>query len=412
MKVSFFIAKRLMANKPLQSNGKKAGFSKLIINLAVTAVCVSVMVMILAAAIVKGYQSEVRNKLVGFNAPIQISHLDLNNSFESLPIERDTLLEQLGKQQQGVKFIQIYATKAGIIKTDNAFEGIVLKGVNQHYNWQFIQQHLKEGALPNLNDTSSSQEILISAITANRLNFKLNDFVYVYFIQSPPRVRKLKICGIFDTGMGELDQLYSFVDIKQVQKLNNWREQEISGYEIGLNQFKNLEDTRQELAALTPFNMGLSTITEMYPALFEWLNLLDLNVIIILLLMAAVAAINMVTALLILILERTQMIGLMKAMGALDKQIYQVFLWMAAQIILKGLLLGNFLGIGLALLQKNFAWVKLDQKSYYLSSVPIELVSADIIAINGFSFLICLIILFLPVRIVSNVQPIKSIQFN
>jgi lipoprotein-releasing system permease protein len=401
-----------MAYKPLQSNGKKAGFSRLIINLAITAVCVSVMVMILAAAIVKGYQNEVRNKLVGFNAPLQITHLDLNNSFESLPIQRDSILEHLCAKKEGVQYIQIYATKAGIIKTEKAFEGIVLKGVDPKFNWSFIQQHLKEGVLPTLNDSSSSQEILISAITAKRLNFKLGDPLYIYFIQNPPRVRKLNIAGIFDTGMGELDQLYAFVDIRQVQKLNNWAPEEISGYEIGLYQFADTENKRFELSEITPFNMGLSSIIDLYPALFEWLQLLDLNVIIILLLMAAVAAINMVTALLILILERTQMIGLMKAMGAVDSQIFEIFLWMATQIIVKGLLLGNLLGIGLALLQRYFGWVKLDQKSYYLNKVPIELVATDILYINAFGFLICLIILLLPVRIISKVQPIKSIQFT
>lgn len=401
-----------MAYKPLQSNGKKAGFSRLIINLAITAVCVSVMVMILAAAIVKGYQNEVRNKLVGFNAPLQITHLDLNNSFESLPIQRDTILEHLCAKREGVQYIQIYATKAGIIKTDKAFEGIVLKGVDPKFNWKFIEQHLKEGVLPNINDSVSSQEILISAITAKRLNFKLGDPLYIYFIQNPPRVRKLKIAGIFDTGMGELDQLYAFVDIRQVQKLNNWAPEEISGYEIGLNQFADIENKRIELSEITPFNMGLSSIVDLYPALFEWLQLLDLNVIIILFLMAAVAAINMVTALLILILERTQMIGLMKAMGAADHQIFEIFLWMATQIIVKGLLFGNLLGIGLALLQRYFGFVKLDQKSYYLNKVPIELVATDIIYINAFGFFICLLILLLPVRIISKVQPIKSIQFT
>jgi lipoprotein-releasing system permease protein len=212
--------------------------------------------------------------------------------------------------------------------------------------------------------------------------------------------------------MGELDQLYAFVDIKQVQKLNNWQSNEISGYEIGLNQFADISNQRMELANITPYNMGLNSIVDMYPALFEWLQLLDLNVVIILLLMAAVASINMITALLILILERTQMIGLMKSMGAFDKQIYDIFLWMAAQIIIKGLLLGNLLGIGLALLQAHFGFIKLDQKSYYLNRVPIELVTTDILAINVFGFLICLIILVLPVRIISKVQPIKSIKFN
>jgi lipoprotein-releasing system permease protein len=412
MNFSFFIAKRLMAQKPLQRNEKGGGFSRLIINLALAAVCIGVMVMILANAIVKGYQHEVRNKLVGFSSPIQISHLDLNNSFESLPIERDTIFEYLAKKRDGVKHLQTYATKAGIIKTKESFEGIVLKGVGKEYHWDFIAQHLIEGDLPNLKDSSTSQQVIISAITARRLNFKLGDNLYIYFIQDPPRVRKLKICGIFDTGMGELDELYAYVDIRQVQKLNNWPSNFISGYEIGLNQFSETSQVRDDLANITPYNMGLSSIFDLYPALFDWLGLLDLNVVIILLLMVSVAAINMITALLILILERTQMIGLLKAMGSSDQQISNIFLWMAANIIIKGLLLGNILGVGLALFQAKFGWVKLDQKSYYLNQVPIELNFMDIVYVNLLSFIICLLILLVPVKMVSRVDPAKSIKFN
>ncbi len=403
-----------MAHKALQSNKKGSGFSKLIINLALAAVCVSVMVMILATAIVKGYQNEVKDKLIGFNAPLQITHLDLNNSFESLPIVRDTIMEGLARKKEGVVFIQAYATKAGIIKTENAFEGIVLKGIGTDFNSNFLQKNLLEGKMPALADSISSQEIVLSAITAKRLELKLGDPVYIYFIQDPPRVRKLKIAGIFDTGMGELDELYAFVDIRQVQKLNNWDQASISGYEIGL---KNLDRTeteimREEIAQITPYNMGLSSIYEMYPALFDWLNLLDMNVLIIMILMIAVAAINMITALLILILERTQMIGLFKAMGAEDKQISSVFLWMAIKIVVQGLLLGNLLGLGLAYLQKQFSWIKLDQKSYYLNRVPIEINVLDVLYINVFAFLICMILLLIPVKMVSKVNPIKSIQFN
>jgi lipoprotein-releasing system permease protein len=395
-----------------QRNAKGSGFSKLIINLATAAVCVSVMVMILAIAIVKGYQHEVRDKLVGFNAPIQISHLDLNNSFESLPITRDTIFEYLTRKKSDISYLQRYATKAGIIKTENAFEGIVLKGVGNDYHFDFLQSNLKEGKIPSFQDSISSQQILISAITARKLNFRLGDKLYIYFIQDPPRVRKLEIAGIFDSGMGELDELYAFVDIRQVQKLNNWFDNEISGYEIGLKDFDQTHLVQTEMAQITPYNMGLSSIFDLYPALFDWLGLLDMNVLIILVLMVAVASINMITALLILILERTKMIGLMKALGGQDKQISSIFLWMAIHIIAKGLLWGNLIGIGLAMLQDHFSWVKLDQKSYYLNSVPIELGVIDIAMVNIGSFLICIFILLIPVRIVSKVQPIKSIQFN
>lgn len=401
-----------MAKIPLQSNRKQSGFSKLIINLALSAVSVSVIVMILAICIVKGYQHQVRDKLTGFNAPIQITSIDLNNSYESLPLERDSLLEHLVPLQNGVTFIQFFASKPGIIKTEEAFEGIVLKGVDSSYHWDFIQKHLVEGSLPNYGGEQSSQEIVISAITANRMQFKLGDAVHVYFIQEPPRVRKFKIVGIFDTGMGELDELYAFVDLRHVQKLNNWSDYEVSGYEIGLNQFKNLEQMQYQLSEVTPFNMGIQSINQLYPALFEWLDLLDLNVVIILVLMLVVAAINMVTALLILILERTQMIGLLKALGANNKQVGDVFLWMAAHIIIKGLFIGNLVGLGLAFLQQKFAFIKLDQKSYYLNRVPIEFDWQMIIGVNLISLFLCLIILLIPVQLVSKVSPVKTMKFN
>jgi lipoprotein-releasing system permease protein len=412
MKLSFFIAKRLMVQAPLQSKRKQSGFSKLIINLAFSAVCVSVMVMILAICVVKGYQNQVKGKLAGFHAPIQLANLDLNKSFESVPLERDSLLEVLVPQQKGVVFLQTFATKAGIIKTEEAFEGIVLKGVGSDYNWDFLAKHLKEGALPILNDSQVSPSILISSLTANRMQFKLGDALFVYFIQEPPRVRKFKIVGIFDSGMGELDELYAFVDIKQVQKLNNWSKFEVSGYEIGLNQLEDMEHMQTSLSEFVPFNMAINTIAEMYPALFDWLILLDMNVLIILLLMLAVAAINMVTALLILILERTQMIGLLKAMGAKDQLISEIFIWMAGQIIIKGLFFGNLLGLGLAFLQQKFAWLKLDQKSYYLNQVPIEFDWQLIIGVNFLSFFICMILLLIPARFVAKVNPVKTIQFK
>jgi lipoprotein-releasing system permease protein len=412
MKLSFFIAKRLMVQAPLQSKRKQSGFSKLIINLAFSAVCVSVMVMILAICVVKGYQNQVKGKLAGFHAPIQLANLDLNKSFESVPLERDSLLEVLVPQQKGVVFLQTFATKAGIIKTEEAFEGIVLKGVGSDYNWDFLAKHLKEGALPLLNDSQVSPSILISSLTANRMQFKLGDALFVYFIQEPPRVRKFKIVGIFDSGMGELDELYAFVDIKQVQKLNNWSKFEVSGYEIGLNQLEDMAHMQTSLSEFVPFNMSINTIAEMYPALFDWLILLDMNVLIILLLMLAVAAINMVTALLILILERTQMIGLLKAMGAKDQLISKVFIWMAAQIIIKGLFFGNLIGLGLAFLQQKFAWLKLDQKSYYLNQVPIEFDWQLIIGVNILSFFICMVLLLIPARFVAKVNPVKTIQFK
>jgi lipoprotein-releasing system permease protein len=222
----------------------------------------------------------------------------------------------------------------------------------------------------------------------------------------------MKVCGIFDTGLSDLDKLYAFTHIGLVQKLNQWDASQISGYEIGIKPNYNIEMMREEVAALTPYNMGLSTIFEIYPSLFDWLSLLDLNVVIILALMVAVASINMITALLILILERLQMVGIMKAMGATNQQISSIFLWMAGRIIGLGLLIGNLAGVGLALLQKQTGLFKLDAHSYYLNRIPIQLELQDLLWINLLAFGICLLILFLPVRLVARINPVKSIRFN
>jgi lipoprotein-releasing system permease protein len=412
MNLGNYIGKRLMRNNPVQSKGKGGGFSKLIINLALSAVAVSVMVMIIAVAIVKGYQQEVRQKIVGFHAPIQVTHLDLNNSFESYPILRDSLMERLVMQREGIHFMQRYAIKAGILKTEEAFEGVVLKGVDESYQWDFFTKNLIAGVVPNAADSNASKQLLISNETARTMQLELGSEVLIYFIQEPPRVRKMKVCGIFDTGLSDLDKLYAFTNIGLVQKLNQWDASQISGYEIGIKPNYNIEMMREEVVALTPYNMGLSTIFEIYPSLFDWLSLLDLNVVIILALMVAVASINMITALLILILERLQMVGIMKAMGATNQQISSIFLWMAGRIIGLGLLIGNLAGVGLALLQKQTGLFKLDAHSYYLNRIPIQLELQDLLWINLLAFGICLLILFLPVRLVARINPVKSIRFN
>jgi lipoprotein-releasing system permease protein len=315
-------------------------------------------------------------------------------------------------QREGIHFMQRYAIKAGILKTEEAFEGVVLKGVDESYQWDFFTKNLIAGVVPNAADSNASKQLLISNETARTMQLELGSEVLIYFIQEPPRVRKMKVCGIFDTGLSDLDKLYAFTNIGLVQKLNQWDASQISGYEIGIKPNYNIEMMREEVAALTPYNMGLSTIFEIYPSLFDWLSLLDLNVVIILALMVAVASINMITALLILILERLQMVGIMKAMGATNQQISSIFLWMAGRIIGLGLLIGNLAGVGLALLQKQTGLFKLDAHSYYLNRIPIQLELQDLLWINLLAFGICLLILFLPVRLVARINPVKSIRFN
>jgi lipoprotein-releasing system permease protein len=402
---SYFIARRL-------SSQKGSGSSQLIIRIAMGAVALSIAVMIMAIAIVKGYQSEIRSKIIGFSTHIQISHLDMNNSFETKPIYRDTLLEKLLKQQQDVSHLQPFAIKAGILKTKNDFAGVVLKGVDSTFDWRFLQQHLRQGNTLKFSSEETSTDMFISQTLANKLQLALNDKVLLYLAQEPPRVRRFNITGIYNTGLSEMDELYAFVDMRQVQKLNSWNEFAISGYEIGIHDYHKIDQVTNELLAFLPYNLEIHTIRDLYPQLFDWLGLLDLNVWVIIILMVIVACINMTTALLILIIERSNMIGMLKAIGANNKTISKIFIYMASYLILMGMLIGNLVGIGIALSQYYWGWFQLSQESYYLSKVPIQLDILDIGLINLGSFIICFLILLLPAQFVSRISPIKAIQFQ
>ncbi len=386
------------------------GSSKLIVNLATAAVAISIMVMILSIAIVKGYQLQVRNKLIGFNSPIQVTHLDLNNSFENTPIERDTLFEENCKKTEGIKWVQTFTNKAGIIKTSDAFEGILLKGVEADYNWGYIQSHLKAGKVPN--PDASTPEILVAANTVKKLKLQLGQSLYIYFIDNPPRVRKFVISGIFDTGLNELDERYAFCKGSIIRQLNKWPAQFVSGYEIDITNYAQINQQASDIEGLASLDRGVKTIFQIFPQLFDWLNLLDMNVWIILILMTLVAGINMVTALLILIVERSKMIGMLKAMGARDSQIAKLFLLLSSGILVRGILLGNVLGLGLALAQQKWGLIALNESAYYLNTVPIALEWNSLIWVNIGAAIVCFVFLLIPVRFVSKVDPIKTIRFN
>lgn len=374
------------------------------------AVCISILVMLVAVAISKGYQEAVRNKLTGFNAHIQINHLDLNNSLQNLPIETDTHLVNVLKQQPSITHIQPFTTKAGIIKTDDAFEGIVLKGVDSCYDFNFIKEHLKTGRLLNLEEQHN--EVLMSANTANKLGFKLNNDVIIYFIQDPPRVRKLKIVGIFDTGLGELDELYLFTDIRITQRLQNFKVNQITGYEVFAESFKILPTALDECRNIVPLTLNVLPINKIYPPLFDWLDLLDTNVWVIIILMLIVAIINMVTALLILIIERSNMVGILKALGSSNKQLKILFMQMALRIITRGLLLGNIIALILIFIQKYFQIIKLNPKDYYLNIVPVEISLGQILLLNTLALVVCVLTLWLPLNFVSKINPVKTIKFQ
>ena len=408
MRLSFpyFIAKRL-------SLQKGSGSSQLIISIAMGAVALSIAVMIVAIAIVKGYQSEIRGKIIGFSTHIQVSRLDMNNSFETSPIYRDSLLEKLLLSKNGIVHLQPYSTKPGILKTEEYFTGVVLKGVDATFDWTFFKQHLQKGTIPNLkNKNQSSVDIFISQALANKLKLNIGDAVLLYLAQSPPRVRKFTICGIYNSGLTELDEIYAFVDMRQVQKLNSWNEFAISGYELAVNNYTQLDVVSNQIAEILPYHLQVKTIRDLYPQLFDWLGLLDLNVWVIITLMIIVACINMITVLLILIIERGNMIGLLKAMGAQNKTISSVFIYMASYLVISGMVIGNIIALSVCLSQQYFGWFKLSPDAYYLTQVPIQLEAMDILLINVGSFVICYVVLLLPAAFVSRIKPIKAIKFQ
>lgn len=393
---------------------KNSGRSGLIVNIAIFAVAVSVAVMLLAVAVVRGYKLQITNKITGFSNHIQINRLDFNKSYETNPFWRDSTVENSLKQDSRVDFFQPFATKAGIIKTNSEFEGIVLKGIDSSFNWHFIQSCMVSGNVIHITD-SVSNSIVISLHTAQKLKLKLGDALIIYFINQDgavPRARKFLISGIYNTGFSDLDAIYGIVDMRHIQKLNNWNKQEITGYEIRLKDFNQLKAAYEDILVETPMHLQVKTVMDLFPQLFDWLGLLDLNVIVIIVLMVVVACINMSTAILILIVERSKLIGVFKAMGAQNFQIQQIFVYMAARLIGIGLLIGNIIGLGIAFTQYQFGWIKLNQEAYYLSQVPIYLTPLDILWINAGAFVVCLIIMLLPAQFVSRINPIKTIRLD
>lgn len=396
-------------------SNKSSGRSGLIVNIAIAAVAISVAVMLISVAVVQGYKLQITNKITGFSNHIQISRLDFNNSFETNPIYRDAKTEQTIKTDARVAYVQPYATKAGIIKTSTEFEGIVLKGIDSSFNWHFVQACLIEGEVFVPNEAATSNQIVISMSTAQKLQLKLGQGMVIYFVQedgSMPRARKFTISGIYSTGFSDLDALYGIIDMRHIQRLNKWEGNQITGYEVKLKKYDDLIHTASDLLPLMPMHLQVKTIVDVYPQLFDWLGLLDLNVLVIIVLMVVVACINMSTALLILIVERSNMIGMLKAMGSNNKQVQRIFVFMAARLISKGLLIGNSVGLLICVTQYYLGWIKLDEEAYFLNQVPIYLNAIDVLWINAGAFVLCVLIMLLPAQFVSKITPVKAIKFQ
>ncbi len=371
--------------------------------------------MLVSFATGLGLQQKIREKIAAFNGHIVISNYDNNSSEVTLePIDKNQDFYPDFKSVEGISHVQAVATKAGIIRTATDFEGVIVKGVGLDYNWSYFKDFLVEGRLPNFN-SKLNDEVLISQYLANRLQLKLGDKIPTYFLREGrerPLVRGFKIVGIYNSGFQEFDELYVITDLRHIQKLNGWEDNQVGNFEVFIDDFDQLTEKWKEVYLNTGSFLDAQNISQKYYGIFEWLSLFDFNIALIIGIMILVSGINMITALLVLILERTQMIGLFKALGTTDWSIRKIFLYNAGYLILLGLFWGNLIGLGLLSIQKYYKLIPLDPTNYYVSEVPIYLNWDYILAVNIGTILLCMLMLLVPSLIISKISPVKAIKFN
>jgi len=414
LNTELFIARRIFFDKTT-----KKGISQPIVTIAIIGIALGLAVMILSVAIVTGFKSEISNKVIGFGSHIQIINYDTNVSYETVPINKNKSFYTDLIDLDGVKNVQVFATKAGIIKTKTDFKGIVLKGVGTDFDWSFFSKYIVEGETFVVRDSIKTDKILISKYLADLLKLHSGDKVQAYFIQQPPRMRAFTVSGIYQTNLAEFDEQFALVDIGHIQSINGWNSDQVSGIEITIDNFSRLEEMTETVKDIAGFSFSsegtklrIQNIKEKYPQIFDWLNLTDMNVWVILIIITLVAGFNMVSGLLILILERTNMIGILKAIGTNNWSIRKIFLYQSGFLITKGLLWGNIVGIIICILQSQFQIIKLDPASYYLEAVPINLKLWHILALNVASLIITVLMLVVPSYIISRLSPEKTIRFN
>ncbi|MDX1326889.1 MAG: FtsX-like permease family protein [Arenibacter sp.] len=413
MNLEFFIAKRLVTAKE-----HKISISAPIIKIAIAAITLGVIMMLVAIATGVGLKHKIREKVAAFNGHIQIYNYDNNNSDVSVvPVSLNQDFYPEFKSVSGIQHIQGVATKAGIIRTEETFEGIIAKGVGKDYNWEVFKEFLVDGKLPNYAE-DLNEEVLISQVLANRLHFKTGDsFVAIFFKEDDeskmPNQRKFTITGIYDSGFEELDASYIFIDIRHIRHMNKWSQDEVGNFEIFLDNFDEMEVKAREIYGKTLSDLDTQTIQGKYFRIFEWIGLFDLNIAIIIGIMIIVGGFNMITALLVLILERTQMIGILKALGSSNWSIRKIFLYNASYLIGVGLLLGNIIGLGIIGLQYKFRLLKFpNPKEYYIDYIPVYIDVWMVLALNVGVLFLCLLMLLIPSYVITKIAPVKAIKFE
>ena len=406
MKTPFFIAGRLSGNRA-------NSFSRAIVVIAVSSVAIGLMVMIIAMSVVTGFQVEITNKVVGFGSHIQIVNYDSNNSFEMEPLSLHQPYYPDFAKEKGIRHIQMFGVKAGLIKVDEDIQGVVLKGIGQDYDWVFFQDKMLAGRAVMLSDSGVSNDLMISKTLSSMFKINIDDEVRMFFLSSEnlqPRGRKFQVCGIFETGMEELDNMFVIGDIGHIQRLNGWNEDQVSGFEVLIDDFNNLDAITHHIKAVIPLDQDAVSIKESYPAIFDWLSLQDTNALIIIILMLFVSGITMISTLLIVVFENVSTIGTLKALGGSNKLIREVFILLVTRIVLLGIVIGDVLGIGICLLQKHFSIIKLPQEMYYMSEVPIALQFWHILLLNFAIFATSLLVMWLTSAAIAKISPIKTIR--
>jgi lipoprotein-releasing system permease protein len=411
LNLEYFIARRLITAKDYKSS-----ISAPIIKIAISAIAIGIIMMVVSVATGMGLQQKIRDKVSAFNGQIIISNYDNNNSEVTLvPISKKQDFYPNFKSVPEVSHIQAIATKAGIIRTENAFEGIVFKGVGADYDWNNIKEYIVDGKVPDF-ARDLNEEVLISRLLADRLDLKVGDNFNTFFIKEEqgkmPNSRRFKIAGIFNSGFQQFDATYIIGDIRHIQRINKWSPDQVGAFEVFVKDFDNIKSTGIQVYDQTSSNLDTKTIIEKYSYIFDWLQLFDFNIVIILGIMILVATINMIVALLVLILERTQMIGILKAMGANNWTVRKIFLYNAFYLIIRGLFWGNLIGIAILLVQQHFGVVQLNPENYYVNQAPVYINWGYVALLNLLTITVCFVVLLIPSYIITKISPVKAIRFD
>lgn len=417
MNTELYIARKILPRRNSEA------ISNPIVNIAMIAIALGLAVMIIAVSVIVGFKSTISEQIFGFSSHIEIVNFDMNSSFESLPVRTDsTLLAEL-RNEEKITHVQIYATKPALVKVNNTVRGIVVKGIDDSYNWKFIQDHLVEGEILSFPSDTTTDDAVISRKLANLLQLSLGDKFTTSFVpnDSNKKVRKRRfvVHGIYETHLNEIDDRFILADIRHIQDLNNWESNQCTGYEVFLNDYKNLDIQKETVQDIVGFDISpdiqklrVQTLQETTPQIFDWLSLLDMNAWLIIALMVLVAGMNMITGLLVIILEKTTMIGVLKSLGAQNVSIRKIFVYVGSMLIGKGLLWGNIVGIGLCLIQYYFHPFGLDPSIYFMSYVPIKLNVFYIVLLNAGTFILTSLMLILPSVLVTKISPSEAIRFN